>query len=201
MDLALQTDGLVIFADGSDNPGGGAPCDGTVALQALIEAKHAGAVVATLWDPEVVELAWNAGVGAELTVPLGGKVDNQHGDTLEVSAKVLRLSDGEFVFGGAMAQGLSDSLGNTALLENEGVRVVVTSLRRQCIDRNMLRTVGVELDSISLLVLKSAVHFRADFGDFAEEILDADTPGIHRPDFSCFEYKNSRSHRCYPFSG
>lgn len=200
MDLSLQTDGLVIFADGSDNPGGGAPCDGTVALQALIEAKHAGAVVATLWDPEVVELAWNAGVGAELTVPLGGKVDNQHGDTLEVSAKVLRLSDGEFVFGGAMAQGLSDSLGNTALLEIEGVRVVVTSLRRQCIDRNMLGTVGVELDSISLLVLKSAVHFRADFGDFAEEILDADTPGIHRPDFSCFEYKNSRSHRCYPFS-
>ena len=47
----------------------------------------------------------NAGVGAELTVPLGGKVDNQHGDTLEVSAKVLRLSDGQFVFGGAMRRG------------------------------------------------------------------------------------------------
>ena len=43
MDLSLQTDGLVIFADGSDNPGGGAPCDGTVALRALIEARHAGA--------------------------------------------------------------------------------------------------------------------------------------------------------------
>ena len=33
-----ETDGLVIFADGSDNPGGGAPCDGTVALAALIKA-------------------------------------------------------------------------------------------------------------------------------------------------------------------
>ncbi len=198
IEQSKEAGGLVIFADGSDNPGGGAPCDGTVALQALIKEGLEGAVVATLCDPEAVDAAWDAGEGGQVQLSLGGKVDELHGETLEVDAFVERLSDGEFVFGGPMAQGLKDSLGKTALLVINGVRVVVTSLRRQCIDRNMLRTVGVELDSISLLVLKSAVHFRADFGSHAARILDADTPGVHRPDFSCFEYNNSRADRCYP---
>ena len=99
-----------------------------------------------------------------------------------------------------MAQGLSDTMGDTALLEINGVRVVVTSVRKQCIDRNMLQVAGVDLDSVSLLVLKSAVHYRADYGPHAALMLDADTPGVHRPDFSCFDYQNRRSQDCYPLN-
>ncbi len=200
MQESRQTDGLVIFADGSDNPGGGAPCDGTVALSALVEAGFAGAVVATLCDPEAVKLAVRAGEGAEVRLSLGAKVDDLHGDTLHVEARVLKLSDGNFVFGGAMACGLEDTMGDTALLEINGVRVVVTSVRKQCIDRNMIRVAGVELDTVSLLVLKSAVHFRADYGPYASLILDADTPGVHRPDFNGFDYQNNRSQKCYPLN-
>jgi len=127
-------------------------------------------------------------------------VDDLHGETLEVDAQVVKLGDGQFVFGGPMAQGLSDTMGDTALLEIKGVRVVVTSVRKQCIDRNMLKVAGVELDSVSLLVLKSAVHYRADYGPYAALMLDADTPGVHRPDFSCFNYQNRRSHECYPLN-
>jgi len=200
MQQCRETDGLVIFADGSDNPGGGAPCDGTIALAALIEAGFDGAVVATLHDPGTVQAAQAVGEGAAVQVSLGGKVDDRHGGTLHVEARVLKLSDGHFVFGGPMAQGLSDTLGDTALLEINSVRVVVTSVRKQCIDRNMLKVAGVDLDSVSLLVLKSAVHYRADFGGYAKLMLDADTPGIHRPDFNCFNYQNGRSGQCYPLN-
>lgn len=200
MQQSRETDGLVIFADGSDNPGGGAPCDGTVALEALIEAGFKGAVVATFYDPETVQVAQAAGEGATVHVALGAKVDDRHGKTLHVEARVLKLCDGAFVFGGPMAQGLSDTLGDTALLEVNGVQVVVTSVRKQCIDRNMLKVAGVELDSVSLLVLKSAVHYRADFGLYAKLMLDTDTPGIHRPDFNCFNYQNGRSGQCYPLN-
>ena len=195
-----STDGLVIFADGSDNPGGGAPCDGTVALAALIEAEFDGAVVATLCDPQAVREASQAGEGACVQLSLGGKVDDLHGETLVVNARVVKLGNGQFVFGGPMAQGLSDTMGDTALLEINGVRVVVTSVRKQCIDRNMLQVAGVDLDSVSLLVLKSAVHYRADYGPHAALMLDADTPGVHRPDFSCFDYQNRRSQECYPLN-
>ena len=91
-----------------------------------------------------------------------------------------------------MAQGITDTLGPTALFKIGGVQVIVSSLRRQLIDRNMAATVGVDFADFKLLVLKSAVHFRADIGPLAELILDADTPGVHRPDFSCFDYKNVR---------
>jgi len=200
MQQSRETDGLVIFADGSDNPGGGAPCDGTVALEALIEAGFKGAVVATLYDPETVQVAQAAGEGSTVQVALGAKVDDRHGETLHVEARVLNLSDGNFVFGGPMARGLSDTLGDTALLEVNGVRVVVTSVRKQCIDRNMIKVAGVDLDSVKLLVLKSAVHYRADYGRYAKLMLDADTPGIHRPDFSGFNYQNGRSRQCYPLN-
>ncbi len=200
MHVSRDAEGLVIFADGSDNPGGGAPCDGTVALAALIDAGFEGAVVATLCDPEAVEIAKGAGEGGRVRLPLGAKVDSRHGKTLDVDADVLMLSDGQFVFGGPMAQGLEDTMGDTALLGINGVRVVVTSVRKQCIDRNMLKVAGVDLESVSLLVLKSAVHYRADFGEYADVMLDADTPGVHRPDFQSFKYSNKRSGQCYPLN-
>ena len=69
---------------------------------------------------------------------------------------------------------------------------MVSSERRQCLDREMLKIAGIELSDYRLLVLKSAVHFRADFRDVALHIFDADTPGIHRPDFNAYEYKQVR---------
>ena len=56
----------------------------------------------------------------------------------------------------------------------------------------MLRIAGIKLSNHRLLVLKSAVHFRADFDSEAAYIFDADTPGIHRPDFSSYNYKQLR---------
>jgi microcystin degradation protein MlrC len=189
---AEQTDGLVIFADGSDNPGGGAPCDGTVALQAMIDADFQGGVVGVMYDPATVQRAKTAGVGRRFAATIGGKTDDRHGPPVRTEVEVIALSDGQFQFRGAMARGLKDSLGDTALLRTGGVEILTCSLRRQLIDRAMLETVGVDVTTRKLLVVKSAVHFRADIGPLAKLILDGDTPGIHRPDFDCFDYQNVR---------
>jgi microcystin degradation protein MlrC len=182
----------VIFADGSDNPGGGAPCDGTVALQALIDAGMDGAAVGVLYDPETAAQAHKAGVGATIRVRLGGKTDDQHGPPVEVDAYVRALCDGRYVYRGPMFQGVEDHLGPTATLIVGGVEVVVSTYRRQCLDAEMFRIAGVDPSARRLLVLKSAVHFRADFGPLASEIFDADTPGVHRPDLSLFEFRKLR---------
>ena len=187
-----ESTGLVILADGSDNPGGGAPCDGTVALSAMINADFQGGVVGVLYDPETAARAHELGEGAEAEFQIGGKTDSCHGDTVVVSARVGCLSDGRFVFGGPMKRGCPGQLGPMAVLEVGGVEVVVASRRMQLLDTEMLRIVGIDPSSKRLLVVKSAVHFRADVGRWAERIFDADTPGIHRPDFSCFDYQNVR---------
>ena len=41
---------------------------------------------------------------------------------------------------------------------------------------------------------------RASFGPFASQIFDADTPGIHRPDFANYEYQKLRR-PIYPLDG
>ncbi|MFP6603844.1 MAG: M81 family metallopeptidase [Pirellulaceae bacterium] len=187
-----HADGLVIFADGSDNPGGGAPCDGTVALQAMIEADFQGGVVGVLHDPDTAREAHAAGVGAEIDAVIGGKTDDQHGASVVTRARVQALSDGKYVHHGAMMRGLVGDFGPMAVLRVGGVEVVVATYRRQLLDRDMLRVVDIDPQTRRLLVVKSAVHFRADLGPLASKIFDADTPGIHRPDFSGFEYQQVR---------
>ena len=184
--------GPVLFADGSDNPGGGAPCDGTIALRAMIDAGMEGGVAAVLYDPETAAQAHQAGVGATISVRLGGKTDDQHGAPIEADAYVRTLSDGRFIHRGPMLHGVENQMGATATLVNRGVEVVVSSIRRQCLDAEMLRIAGIEPADRKLIVLKSAVHFRAHFAPLASHIFDADTPGIHRPDFACFDYRNVR---------
>lgn len=184
--------GLTIFADGSDNPGGGAPCDGTIALQAMIDAGVQGGVVAILYDPETAAQATAAGVGSTIPVQLGGKTDNRHGKSVLGEATVQALCDGNFVYGGPMLRGVAEQLGPTATLRIANVEVIVSSQRRQCLDAEMLRIAGIEPTQRRLIVLKSAVHFRADFEPLAAHIFDADTPGIHRPDFSAYDYQHVR---------
>ena len=189
----LEADaGPVIVADGSDNPGGGAPCDGTVALRALVDADFQGAVVGILHDPETVAQAHAAGVGANIDGSIGGKTDDRHGGTLHAAARVSALSDGEFDFRGPMRHGMAGHFGRMATLRIGGVTVVVAENRMQLLDSEMLRIAGVTPEHSRLIVVKSAVHFRADFQRFASEIFDADTPGIHRPDFASFDYHTLR---------
>ena len=89
-------------------------------------------------------------------------------------------------------RGVADHLGPTATLIIGGVEVVVSSHRRQCLDAEMLRIAGIEPTHRRLIVVKSAVHFRADLGTLAAHIFDADTPGIHRPDFNLLNYRHLR---------
>lgn len=187
-----NTSGLVIYADGSDNPGGGAPCDGTVILRALIEADFQGAVVGVLYDPETALQAHQAGVGQTIAARIGGKTDDQHGAPLETSAYIRALCDGRFIYHGPMRRGLPGEFGLMALLVIGGVEVVVASRRQQLLDTEMIRIVGVTPEHRRLLVVKSAVHFRAEVGPLASHIFDADTPGIHRPDFNAFKYQHVR---------
>ncbi len=187
-----NTQGLVLYADGSDNPGGGAPSDGTIALQAMIDAKFEGGVVGILYDPETAAQAHAAGVGKTIPARIGGKTDDQHGAPVVTDAYVRSLCDGHYNFHGPMYQGMTGEFGPMALLVIGGVEVVVASRRHQLLDAEMLRVAGVTPERRKLIVVKSAVHFRADLGPLASHIFDADTPGIHRPDFAAFKYQHVR---------
>lgn len=189
--------GPVILADGSDNPGGGAPCDGTVMLAALIEAEAPRAAVALIADPEAVAEAIAAGVGNEVTLKVGGKTDHRHGQPLHLAGYVKLISDGNYINRGPMMTGLGTAMGRTVVFVVGEVEIVLTEQRIQPFDMEALRSLGIEPSQRLLIGLKSAVHFRADYGDIAAKIFEIDTPGVHNPDVSRYDYEHLR-HPMWP---
>ncbi|MBT3267242.1 M81 family metallopeptidase [Candidatus Poribacteria bacterium] len=191
--------GLVVLADGSDNPGGGGPADGTVILRELVARDVQGATVAAIADPQSARAAASAGVGATVTLDVGGKTDDRHGAPLRVTGYVRLVSDGRFEMQGPMGRGSVENYGVTVVLVVGGVEIVLTERRRQPYDAELLRSVGIEPSRRRLIALKSAVHFRQTYHDIAHRIFDADTPGVHRPKFDAYKYANLRP-GVYPVS-
>lgn len=193
IEYALRTgEGPVILADGSDNPGGGAPCDGTVMLQALIEADAPRSTVAIIVDPEAVAEAIAAGVGNEVTLRVGGKTDDRHGPTLTLTGYVRLVSDGRYANRGPMYTGVESKMGRAVVFVVGGVEVLLTEQRIQPYDCEALRCVGIEPRDRLLIGLKSAVHFRADYGPLARAIFEVDTPGVHNPDITLLRFERLR---------
>ena len=193
IEIANRADGQpIVLAEGSDNPGGGGPCDGTIILRKFIEADVQDAVIAIIADPESVGLAIQAGVGNTVVLNVGGKTIPMHGDPVALTGYVKTISDGQFVYKGPMGRGVRSSLGRTAVVKVGGVEIILTERRVQPIDAEVLRSVGIEPRDRKLIALKSAVHFRADYTPIAHEILEVDTPGVHSPDLFSYDYQKVR---------
>lgn len=185
-------EGPVILPDGSDNPGGGAPCDGTVLLSELVRANAQGAVLAHIVDPQSVRKAIASGVGKRVRLLVGGKTDDLHGEPVELEGYVRLISDGAYANQGPMMTNMPVSLGRTVVLVVGGVEVLLTEQRAQPFDMQCLRSVGIEPTDRKIIGLKSAVHYRAHYGPIAKQVIEIDTPGIHNPDVTQYEYKRLR---------
>jgi microcystin degradation protein MlrC len=182
-------DAPLLLADISDNPGGGSAQDGTALLAALLDAGVADAALATIHDPEAVGAAAAAGVGETVSLSLGG-TSGENGDPLDVTARVRLLSDGTYRNYGPMSTGLSVSFGRTALLDIDGIDVLVGSHRQQPYDPEAFRSQGITPERERVLVLKSTVHYRAAFEPLVGAVREVATPGLCSPDLSTFDYEH-----------
>lgn len=190
IDLAWRAKRPVVLADTQDNPGAGASSDTTGMLRALVAAGAEGAAIALMYDPQAAYAAHQAGVGAELKLALGGR-SGVVGDTpFDGVFRVAALGNGNFAGSGPMWEGAELSLGLMARLEIGGVSVLVSSQRQQPSTRAIFRHLGLEPAELKILVLKSSVHFRADFQDLAEAVLVVAAPGVNLADPAAFPYRN-----------
>jgi microcystin degradation protein MlrC len=169
--------GPVVLADTQDNPGGGGNGDTVGLLRALIEERAENALLAHIWDPEVAHAAHEAGPGSTLKLGLGAKTGWAGETPVEAEWRVEQLNDGDVHGTGAMAKGWHFKLGPSALLAAGGVRVAVASGKGQCLDQAQVRLFGAEPASLSILAVKSTVHFRADFEPIARAALVVKSPG------------------------
>jgi len=184
--------GPYILADIGDNPGGGAPEDGTIVLRAILEEGLEGGVLAVIWDPEAVGKASASGIGGQVMVELGGKTDERHGKPLKVTGTVKTLTDGKWIVKGPMGTGSESDMGETAVLLVGGNEVIVTSKRLQPMDLVLYRCLGIEPSVRRFIVVKSSVHYRAAHEPIAVEVIELDTPGLTSPRLAGFGFKKLR---------
>ncbi|MFW6013225.1 MAG: M81 family metallopeptidase, partial [Candidatus Bipolaricaulota bacterium] len=153
-----------VLANVADNPGGGGPGDGTHLLQELLKMDTGDVGFAIIVDPEVVQSAVNAGVRSNVTLNLGGKVEPLHGEPLNISGRVKTITDGCFKNKGPVAEGLNNDIGKTAVIEIDGVQVIVPERRMQPLDPEIFRRMGIEPLDKQIIVVKSSLHYKAAYG-------------------------------------
>lgn len=183
-------DAPLILADFADNPAGGAHGDSPNLLRAMLAAGLKNAAFATLADPQAVCAAHSTGEGAVLSLSLGGHNRPDLTPPLRVTARVLRLHDGRFCCKGPVLRGVPVEMGPTALLEIEGIKVIVSSRALAITDVNLFHALGLDPACLTTIALKSRNHHRAAFGPIARQVLLVDAGGIATMQLADIVYHN-----------
>ncbi|MEM8759319.1 MAG: M81 family metallopeptidase [Pseudomonadota bacterium] len=184
----------VVVSDTQDNPGAGADSNTTGMLRAMVAGGSAAPMaIGNLFDPESARRAHAAGEGATLRLALGGQSGVPGDATFEAEFIVERLTDGRFSAPGPYYGGRVMEMGPSACLRLGSVRIAVVSAKAQMADRAMFETLGIAVARHAVLVVKSSVHFRADFAAFAEAILVARAAGPMAVDPSTLPWRRLRA--------
>jgi len=197
--MALESEQMpVVLVETGDNIGGGSAGDATFILVELLRQNADGWLV-VMSDPEAVTACTQAGIGATVTLNIGGKRDNLHGEPVSVTGRVKVLHDGKYIetetrHGGERYR----DQGLTAVLEMphdtpESANVIVlTSLREPPFSLNQLLSLGVQPQLKRIIVVKAAVAFRAAYQPIAGRIIEVDTPGLTAVNPARFNYRHVR---------
>ncbi|WP_375572546.1 M81 family metallopeptidase [Seohaeicola saemankumensis] len=174
----------IVLADMADNAGGGAPADSTFVLREVLDRGLTGVAMAIFYDPSVVRLCADAGVGATLPVRLGGKHGPASGDPVDLVVTVKgHATDLTQPFGGGEME-----MGEAVWLESDGIDLIVNDTRTQCFSPEAFERLGCKLADRKIVVVKSSNHFYAGFAPIAEQIIYCATPGTLTPDATTVPY-------------
>lgn len=174
----------VVLGDFADNAGGGAPGDSTFVLKAVLERKLKDVALGMFWDPIVIRQCQEAGEGAVLRLRIGGKMGTASGDPVDLTVKVHAIKSG-------LSQKFGDldmPMGTAAILEADGVYLLVNDHRSQLFDPQAFEQLGLDLSKMKIIVVKSSNHFYDRFAPIACEVIHMKTPGAITPDFTTIPY-------------
>ena len=179
--------GLIILSDTGDSVYGGAPGDSTCILKALLEQQISCLAFLPMIDGEALDSAMEAGVGADITVDLGGKLDRVFSQPVRVLGRVAALSRGFTV--DLHARGVCD-LRRTALLEVGSLRIVLLGHRNFAVNHPVLYThLGLDIADAKLVVVKTASNFQF-FHRWRNGLIRVDSPGTTQSDLTAFSWKH-----------
>lgn len=174
--------GPILLIEPADNIGGGTPGDATDLLGPLLATGRRG-IVAAIADPAAVAECRRAGVGAQVSLTIGGKTDEHHGAPLPFSGRVVSLSDGHFELELktshlASMLGSEADMGPCAVVENDQAIVLLSSRKMPPMDLGQFHSQGVRPEDAAYVVIKAAVSHRDAYNPIARASFNVDSAGL-----------------------
>lgn len=180
-----------VVGDMGDRVLAGAPGDSAVLLAAALDHYPQMRGALTITDPAAAAQAANAGVGATVTLPVGGGFTPGF-DPRVVTGQVEHISDGNFVVDGPFQGGERSAMGVTAVLRVEDrIHVLLTSKPAYIHDPAVFTSQEVAIDALDFVIVKSGYHFTLNFAGRATPVL-VRTPGVGYYTKGQFHYEKSR---------
>ena len=146
-------------------------------------------------DPEAVAKMVAAGVGAQVTLPIGGKVKSTAvaiDGPLTLNGTVRLISDGRFVVRGPVFTGTRVALGRTVVLDTGPLQLIVSEGRTEPLILVQFRFLGIEPTEKRYVIVKSKMQYRPTFGAMAKHVIECNGTGVSSMDLSQFTFKNVR---------
>ena len=173
-----------------DSTGSGSPGDSTGVLGPLLEFGCDTPAALFMVDPEAVQTAVSAGVGATIETSVGGKFDRKHSRPVRITALVRLISNGRWT-GQAQGynQGVETSMGRAVVLDIGEIRLLVSERPAMTVDPELFRSHGIEPGRMRIVVVKSPNGFRGPYGSIAKKVFLVDTPGVSTPKLKTLPYR------------
>ena len=174
--LAMQSEKPVAISDSGDNIGGGGAGDGTSLLREILKQDVKSALV-QIYDPESTKMAFEAGVGAKVSLEVGGKSDPMYGPPMPITGKVITVSKE----GADWHQSVRIDIG--------AVTLVLNDQRIGPNDQANLHGMGINPEEYQMTVCKGSFAFRPQYPENTYNYIMSATPGYVSADLSTFDWK------------
>ena len=204
--------GPVVLLDHYDNSASGGTMDTTDVLAEILRQELQDVAVFAIYDPAAVASMVAAGVGADVTLSLGGKTPMPalavQSAPISVTGRVKLIADGRFTTVGAanlvqrdgVLSGVTMDMGTTVVLDTGKVEIVVISSFIEPTDPGVFTSVGILPERKRYLMLKSRIHYRRGFKEMAKAVVECAGVGVCTSDYSQLQFKHVRR-PIYPLDG
>ncbi len=189
-------EGPIVLLDHYDNCASGGTMDTTVVLAEILRQGIEDVAVFAIYDPEAVQQAITAGIGAQISLSIGGKIAMQaipaESPPLIVTGTVKTISNGRYRNRGPMARGVQVDMGPAVVLDTGPVEIVLISRHVEPSDLNCLVSLGIDPMQKRYVMLKSRIHWRAGLGPMAKAVIDCAGVGVCTSDYGQLDFKKVR---------
>jgi microcystin degradation protein MlrC len=186
----------VVLLDHYDNCASGGTMDTTDTLREIIRQGLEDVVFFGIYDPDAVEQAVQAGVGATVTLSIGAKLPMPQlpvaSAPLTVTGTVQTISSGRFRLKGGLTPGLQIYMGRSVVLDTGKVQIVLLSRHIEPTAQEMFLALGIDPARKQYVAIKSRVHWRADVGKIAREIVECAGVGVCTSDYGQLTFRKVR---------